>query len=83
MKRRTFIKGGAVNELTAAQNACLEAAEEEAAEEAFVAKDRSGLVSARDVVVHVSRALANGETATIAGPISRAQASRALRQLCS
>lgn len=65
------------DELTDAQNACLEAAQEAAAD-----RDRSGVVSAGDVVAHVARAIARGETATIAHPISKAHAGRALRQLC-
>ena len=65
------------DELTDVQNACLEAAQEAAHSHA-----RDSLICAADVVAHVTRVLDLGETATIARPISRAQASRALQQLC-
>lgn len=66
------------DELTDVQNVCLEAAQE-----AAHSHTRDALICATDVVAHVTRLLDLGETATIARPISRAQASRALQQLCA
>jgi hypothetical protein len=66
------------DELTDVQNACLEAAQE-----AAHSHTRDSLICAADVVAHVTRLIDLGETATIARPISRAQASRALQQLCA
>ena len=66
------------DELTDVQNACLEAAQE-----AAHSHTRDSLICAADVVAHVTRSLDAGETVTIARSISRAQASRALRQLCA
>lgn len=63
-------------ELTDVQNACLEAAQ------AAVTTSNS-LINADDVVAHVTRELDLGNTATIARPLSRTQASRALQKLCA
>ena len=66
------------DELTDVQSACLEAAQRAARNHT-----RDTLICAADVVTHVTRLLDLGETATIARPISRTQASRALQQLCA
>jgi hypothetical protein len=59
-----------VHDLTDVQNACLEAAQE------------IGVVSASEVVRYVDGLLDRCEIATIARPITKAEASRGLQSLC-